>query len=227
LLAQEAPALEPEEIEPTLVAPFRRALKLLNIGLYALDLAVAWILLSLPIRMEFPLVGLCLLVAGGAWLWAQQPRMQVALSMGHNHLQHLALLAQHYKLLSSVLILTIFYIGYAWYPWLLCWPTYVLLLAAVILIVCYYRTRFHYGRVLPVAALRKLIHQQGQQLGLDFLVWTIVVGCASYFGVIPVSHLHAFHFSAALCMCLLWLIVNLAKSIETLYWLRLAVRRRA
>ncbi|GHO85670.1 sensor histidine kinase [Dictyobacter formicarum] len=243
LLTQKAPVLESEQAEAAPGTPFMYTRRIFNLGLYAIDVAASVVLLDMPAHAATTsilldmlkhlaplLIGPCLFVAIAAWLWAQHPRMQVALSIGRDHLQHLALLAQGYKLLCSVTVLSLFYLGYVWYAVLFDWPGYVMIGLALLLAVCYYRVRIRYGRTLALPALQELVHQQRKQLGLDFLVWTIVVGYAAFSGII--ADLHAFHFSgdmwvqnAALSMCLLWLLVNLLKSIETICWQRLAVKR--
>jgi signal transduction histidine kinase len=230
LLASSESALEAEQQEPELTTT-KHARRLLNVGLRLIDVAAVCILLAVPISIERVVLGVCLFLVVSLWLGTQVPRMQVALSLGRNHLQHVSLMAQNDKLLLSLFLVGIFYLGCIRYFWLFSWFLFVVIVLALALAVWYYVLHSRFCQLLTQKELQKFINKQQQQVGLDLLAWLITISGAAFFGFITLD-LHSIRFNstmwtqnAALSFFLLWFIALMLKGIETLYWQQLLVRR--
>ncbi|GCF07000.1 sensor histidine kinase [Dictyobacter arantiisoli] len=232
LAEQAAPERIPEVEEPALRKSMKRVQLMLEVGLRMIDVAAACVLLYTPIGLARPLLILCLFGAGCAWLMAQTSRMQVALSMGSKHIQHLSLVAQSDQLLIGFLIIGTCYIGYSqYYYWLFAGLFYLFAAFVLVLAVHYYVVRWRYSRKLTRSERRKLIRKQARQIGLDLLVWASVIGYSIYRGIITLNaRIFTFDWnhwaqSMAVLFCLLWLLVILLKGIEMLCWRWLPLRR--
>ncbi len=202
-----------------------KAQRTLRAGLWAVDLAVALMLLYTPPAIILWPVGVCLVAALVAWFWAQQYRVQFALDFGRTHARHFALLAASYGLLSGILLVGTLYAIYCSFPIVLFPNTWIAtgffsVCVGAILVTYVLSSRniklccTHLSR----GQLQEQIRQQVQQVMLDWLVWGSMIAVSVFWLGFPAgglaSNIRAFVLVA-------WFIVILLKSIRITRWQRM------
>jgi len=192
-LVRPQPEVQAQERTNERLAPVvAKTRRILRAGILAAELAAALILLYTPAIIAVWVVLICIIVAFGSWLWAQQHRWRISLEFGREHPVNSILLAESYGLLSGILLLCMLWPNYfihlsdvlfsAFAPgeftadivWLAPGFFGIFTIAIVVTYVRYAQNMSRYYKTLSYKKAREQVRVQVQQLVLDWMAWTIM-----------------------------------------------------
>ena len=238
---------EQEHINQEVTAAIRQAQRLMRGGSRIAELAAALILLYTPVPIAQWVVGICIIVALAAWLWAQQYRFRVALDFGQKHAQHIRLLADSNGLRAGIIWLcTLYPIYFAVRPFTVsaqraaleqiisiffgssALPALeqivailfgLLIIATLIAYIRSLQNERQYCKTLAYEELRERTQRKTQQVIIDWFAWA---------GMIGLTALHLLLFPAisqdfpvlfmGIVLFVTWLLITVVKSIRVAQW---------
>ncbi len=195
-LTRPQPKVQEQERTNERLAPVAaKTRRILRAGILATELAAALILLYTPAIIAVWAVLICIIVAFGSWLWAQQHRWRISLEFGREHPVNFVLLAESYGLLSGILLLCMLWPNYLTHlsdvlysafaagqftadsvsvVWLASGFFGIFTIAIVVTYVRYAQNMSRYYKTLSYKEAREQVRGQLQQLVIDWMAWTIV-----------------------------------------------------
>lgn len=231
------PQVEAQERRNEKLAPVvAQTRTILRVGILAVELAAALILLYTPAFIAVWAVLTCIIVAFGSWLWAQQHRRHISLESGREHPVNLVLLAESYGLLSGILLLCMLWPNYlthlndvlysalvsgqsilytAWITLLATGFFGIFTIAIVATYVRYAQYMSRYYKTLSYKERQERVREQLQQLVIDWMAWSIVAALTVFvLNFFPAILAGPAVQSIDLILLSVWFVIILLKSVR-------------
>lgn len=231
LVQSQSSVEERERTNQELVTAFHKNRRVLRVGIWAAELAAAFMLIYTPVLVAQWLVGICIIVALGFWLWAQQHQLQFSLDVGRQHAQHFALQAESQGLLSGTLLLCLLYPNYftafryaVVIPsilWLVLSVYGMLIIAIIVTSLRSVLNSDRYYKTLSREERPGHIRRQLQQITIDWAAWasTIVLTIVLWNFFSPIVQ-DSFLQDMDFILLFAWFVITLAKSLRIARWHR-------